>query len=266
VHHLDHDAPRPETARLAVLLAWIAGGVDAIGYLVLAHLFTAHMSGNSVAFGAAFGHGRWDTVVERGVTIALFAIGIAAGAAIGELRFKRGRRHPTVGILAVETALLLAFLVLGSGAMVEGEIRTAEAWQFFALVALPTLAMGLQSATLRRVGAASLRTAYITGVLTSLMELAVESLFWLRRRNSSGTTGEHRSPLGQLRLYGAVFGAYVLGAIMASVGHLLWGLTSLVLPIAGLGLAIGRDLAHPHELAPTRSQAARPSSEHGPSS
>src|SRR5262249_36270733 len=36
-----------EKAGVVLLLAWIAGGVDAIGYLVLLHLFTAHMSGNS---------------------------------------------------------------------------------------------------------------------------------------------------------------------------------------------------------------------------
>ncbi len=33
---------------LALVLASVAGGVDAIGWLTLDHLFTAHMSGNTV--------------------------------------------------------------------------------------------------------------------------------------------------------------------------------------------------------------------------
>jgi uncharacterized membrane protein YoaK (UPF0700 family) len=250
-----HDPARAaETARLAVLLAWVAGGVDAIGYLVLAHLFTAHMSGNSVAFGAAIGHGEWDEVIKRGMTIAIFAIGIAVGTAVGELCSASGRRHPTVAVFTIEAVLLGVFLVSGSSAMVDGQLQAAVPWPFFAFVALPTLAMGLQSATLRRVGSASVRTTYISGVLTSLMEVGVECLFWLRRRGQSREGGDAHSPVDRLRVYGTVLGAYVLGAVLGSVSHSLWGLTALLLPIAGLALAVARDLRHPHELAATRTQ------------
>jgi uncharacterized membrane protein YoaK (UPF0700 family) len=33
-----------ERRKASVLLAWIAGFVDGVGYLVLLHMFTAHMS------------------------------------------------------------------------------------------------------------------------------------------------------------------------------------------------------------------------------
>lgn len=239
-----------------MLLAWVAGGVDAIGYVVLSHLFIAHMSGNSVAFGVATGQGQWGTVVERGAAIALFATGIAVGTAIGEINLKRGQRHPTVAVFGAEIVLLGAFMLFGTRVIVGGAIPAAPAWQFYALVALPTLAMGLQSATLRRVGQVSVRTTYISGTLTSFMEVAVEFLFWLRRgRTANDAEAQQQSPVDRLRLYGSVLGAYVLGAVLGSVGLTLWGLGSVLLPIAGLGLAIARDLTHPHELAKPRSPA-----------
>src|SRR5579883_586062 len=166
-----------ETARLAVLLAWVAGGVDAIGYLTLAHIFTAHMSGNSVAFGSALGQARWDTVVERGVPIALFAVGIVAGTMVGEASDARGARHPAVPVFAFEVALLVVFGALGSGLLQNDAISTDAAWQFYGLVALLTLAMGLQSATLRRVGSHSAHTTYVSGILTSLAEAVAQAVY-----------------------------------------------------------------------------------------
>jgi uncharacterized membrane protein YoaK (UPF0700 family) len=249
-HEDDTSGPRPEAARLAALLAWVAGGVDAIGYVVLAHLFTAHVSGDSVVLGVALGRGQWATVAERGITIGLFATGIAIGAGIGTWYYARGVRHPTVGVFAVEMALLAAFLGFGSAAMVDGEIRAPAPWPFYGLVALPTLAMGLQSATLRRVGHASVRTPYVSGVLTSLVESVVEWLLWRRAGGpAAAPTTEQLSPAGRVRLYGSVLGCYIVGAGLGSAALLAWGLAAVLLPILGLALVMARDLHHPHELA-----------------
>jgi uncharacterized membrane protein YoaK (UPF0700 family) len=240
-------APSRETARLAVLLAWVAGGVDAIGYLTLAHIFTAHMSGNSVAFGAALGEARWDTVVERGAPIALFAVGIAAGTIVGEASDARGARHPAVPVFGVEVVLLGAFWALGSGLLRDGEIATDAAWQFYGLVALLTLAMGLQSATLRHVGSHTAHTTYVSGILTSLAEAVAQAAF--RPRARPEPSDSDNAPAHRIRLYGSIWGGYLIGAIL---GGALWmpaGLAALGLPIAGLAIAIVRDLRHPHELA-----------------
>jgi uncharacterized membrane protein YoaK (UPF0700 family) len=42
-------APGRANQGLIVLLAFTGGWVDAVGYLVLLHLFTGHMSGNTIA-------------------------------------------------------------------------------------------------------------------------------------------------------------------------------------------------------------------------
>src|SRR5579885_833441 len=50
---------------LAVALAWVAGFVDVTGYLTLIHIFTSHLSGNSVASPSILPE-RSSTSVETG--------------------------------------------------------------------------------------------------------------------------------------------------------------------------------------------------------
>jgi uncharacterized membrane protein YoaK (UPF0700 family) len=239
-------ASRP-TARLAVLLAWVAGGVDAVGYLTLAHVFTAHMSGNSVGFGAALGQVRWDTVLQRGVPIAVFVVGIVAGTVIGEASDARGVRHPAVPVFGVEAALLAAFWLLGSPLLRDDEIAAGAAWQFYGLVALLTLAMGLQSATLRRVGRHGVHTTYVTGILTSLGEAIGQAV--LRPRGRTPAADSADPPAQRIRLYGSIWGGYLVGAILGGALLAPVGLAALALPLTGLAIAIVHDLRHPHELA-----------------
>jgi uncharacterized membrane protein YoaK (UPF0700 family) len=237
-----------ETARNAVLLGWVAGGVDAIGYLVLGHLFVAHMSGNSATLGASVSQGAWGTVVERGGVILLFGVGIALGTILGEIGRRRGGRHPFAAIYGLEIPLLVSFWLLGRGFLTDGEIHTSTPWQLYGLAALPILAMGLQSAGLRRVGGHGLRTTYISGVITSLAESLARAGLKRWRREPGGSEGEAAT----IRLFAGVFLAYLGGAVLGGVGLQLWGLASLGLPIAVLVIALVRDLRHPHELGEDR--------------
>lgn len=50
---------------VALALTWIAGVVDAIGFLSFAQIYTANMSGNSVAFGIALAEQNWPKAFLR---------------------------------------------------------------------------------------------------------------------------------------------------------------------------------------------------------
>jgi uncharacterized membrane protein YoaK (UPF0700 family) len=78
---------------VAFLLAWTAGAVDAIGYLVLYHEFTAHMSGNTVAMGAQLGEGNFGEAAHRLIPIPLLVLGIALGATLIEIAIRRDVRR-----------------------------------------------------------------------------------------------------------------------------------------------------------------------------
>lgn len=242
-----HGSLSAEAARVAFILAWVAGGVDAVGYLTLSHLFTAHMSGNSVAAGTALGQGDWTTLLARGLPIVFFVVGIAIGSALGELRRARGARHPFAAVYVAEAALLGAFWAAGTRWLPDGSVAPSAGSLFFAFAALPTFAMGVQNATIGRVGRLGVHTTYMTGVLTNLVDAFVQMLF---RSGAPCVPNEHSgpSPRDRIRLYGGLWAGYSIGAAVGAFGQARWGFAILVLPIAGLGVAAARDVLKPHDI------------------
>lgn len=229
-----------ERAWLAVLLAWVGGGVDGVGYLLLAHLFTAHMSGNSVGMGVNAGGGDWREAIHRGFPIPLYVVGVLLGALLTEAGVRRGVRSVFAVPLGLEASLLLAFLIWMATEQARGSIApfggTATP-AYFAAAALPTLAMGVQNATLRRVGRhTSVRTTYVTGMLTNLGEHLAA---WLCRRPGSG------NPLRDAGVFGGIWLGYAAGAVLAGFAAGRWGAWALIAPLAGLLCVIGYDLALP---------------------
>jgi uncharacterized membrane protein YoaK (UPF0700 family) len=260
---------------LALLLAWIAGFVDAVGYLALFHLFTAHMSGNSAAFGAELGTGQTAEALRRAFPIPMFVLGIALGTGLTEIALRRGAASPFALALGLEALLLAAFMVCGSLWTRTGEIRVEMGWKFVLLTALPALTMGLQSATLRKVGRASVRTTYISGMLTDMAEEGVTYLFRLAdcmQRQAGGRRGAAlraslREPaLRRALLYGSIWGAFACGAVTGGYLLHLWRLWSLALPLCALTLVAVRDWLRPFGIsgenpAPEKREGERNASE-----
>lgn len=252
-----------EKAGLAVLLAAVAGSADAVGFLTLAHLFTAHMSGNTVGMGAYLGQHQWGEALRRGFPVPLFVLGVICGAGITETAVRRGARSPLAPAFALESLLLIAFVFFGGGLGRGG--AAPEGLEFYTLAALLAFAMGLQSATLRRVGHRTIRTTYVTGMLTNFGEQFVACLFWLgakrRGRGSPSVLKSFRSSspresLTRMLLYGGVWVGYVCGAVLAGVAELRWAARSLLLPLCGLLLVIALDLVRPIFVPPRRTAKA----------
>jgi uncharacterized membrane protein YoaK (UPF0700 family) len=55
----------PAAYGLAFPLAGVGGFVDAVGFLTLAGLFVAHMSGNTIRLGVFVGEGDWSLAVKQ---------------------------------------------------------------------------------------------------------------------------------------------------------------------------------------------------------
>ena len=158
---------------MLLLLTWAAGGVDAISYLGLGHVFTAMMTGNTVLLGLALGQGQVLAALRSILALIGFAAGVAAGAMIVQRPPRLAGWPPAVTVaLAIEGALLGIFAVLWH---LTGPERGDAGVNL--LILLTALAMGIQSAAVQRLGVPGIMTTYITGTLTSLM---VDLAIWLR--------------------------------------------------------------------------------------
>jgi len=240
--HLDaEDKPK---AGMAVVLAGIAGYVDAIGYLVLLNLFTAHMSGNSVALGVYLGRREWLEALRRGIPIPLFMSGVACGGAVAETSLRTGVKSLYAPALTIEWLLLVAFMVVGRTDFANGTVLTEPAWKYYLLVGLPAFAMGVQSAALRRLGGKTIQTVFITGLLTTFTEELISC--WLR--GSDGHRARHLIPAPSRKrtvLLGGIYLTYVFGAVAGGALEVHYQLSSLLVPIFALTILIINDLVRP---------------------
>lgn len=216
---------------VALGLTAVAGFVDAVGFITLAGLFTAHMSGNAAQFGVAIGHGEVGEAVPLIVAIMLFVLAVAAGALLQELAARAGLRSTLALMLVVEAAMVAALMVYGSA--VVGSRETARSFAgFYVTAALAIGAMGVQAASFSHVGGQRVRTSYISGMLTNLGRALVAAML-----------GSEDAPShGRLAMLAGIVVTYLAGASAGGYVDSLADLWCLALPVAALlGLAwIGR--------------------------
>src|SRR6202012_2195503 len=74
----------PDRIAAAVLLAAIAGCVDAVGFTELGGYFVSFMSGNSTRLGLHLAGHEWSSALFTFGLVVLFVGGAAAGALIAE--------------------------------------------------------------------------------------------------------------------------------------------------------------------------------------
>jgi uncharacterized membrane protein YoaK (UPF0700 family) len=238
------------------LLAFAGGWVDAVGYLVLVQIFTGHMSGNSIALMVRLGEGSWGEAFHRGFPIPIFVLGVALGSALDQTVVRRRVRSVFAFALTLEAVLLLLFWTLGSPLLRDNPIATDPAWRFYLVTAVPVLAMGVQNATLHRVGRQSIRTTYVSGVLTDMADGVVQRLFfrWLGPPPQVASD-DHLPPQPQYdpMLLACLWLAYVGGGILGALTELHWHLRCLAVPIGCLLVIVVYDLFHPFAAPPAQS-------------
>jgi uncharacterized membrane protein YoaK (UPF0700 family) len=182
-----------------VVLTAVAACVDATSYLRF-HVFPANMTGNTVllAIGVAGGNGlnplRSATALG-GFVAGAVAGGIALAACVSRARF-----------LAMAWGFELCLLGSAAGLWASGWTAGAQA---FAVVALLSGTMGLQSATVAQLGL-GVSTTYLTGTWTAVSSFVGRRLTGHRRQDA-----EHHRFRRQVAVLVCYFAAAVAaGAVM----------------------------------------------------
>ena len=158
--------PSPVSLTLvAMVLAVVAGFVDAVVFLHVVGVFPANQSGNVVFLGLSIGGASPAPGWAPPVAIAAFMVGAAVGR-WSTVRVGPRRGAPT--LLGLELVLLaaLAVVLVASG---ENEPFTTTAAQVAALAAA-ALAMGLQTDIIRTVAGVAVSTTYLTGAIARIGE------------------------------------------------------------------------------------------------
>lgn len=146
---------------LALVLAGVAGFLDAVGYLTLHHVFVAHMTGNASKLGVALAHGHVTAGAPLALVPLVFVAAVAAGTALLDAR------APYL-VLAGEAVLVAAFMGYGSTVIRHGTIPRGTGSAFYVLLAVAVAALGFQTAALTSIDGETVRTTYVSGMLTRL--------------------------------------------------------------------------------------------------
>ena len=231
---------QPSAYGMAFPLAWVAGYVDAVGFLTLAGLFVAHMSGNTVRLGVFVGGGDWSMAAQRLVPIVVFTLGIVVGIALCEALSRRSIPVPA-RVLGIEAVLLFVFMVVGR-AVLGSDSAPAGSWDYYLLATVVVLAMGLQNVALRRVAGLPIHTTFVTGMLTYLGEEIVRGWYARRDLRRAGAPS-HRDDdahvaFRRARLHVGVWLSYLVGGVLGAFLALHWDLWSLTLPFSALVVLI----------------------------
>jgi uncharacterized membrane protein YoaK (UPF0700 family) len=147
---------------LFLALTFVTGVVDATSYLRLGHVFVANMTGNVVFLGFGIAGATGISVLASLTALASFLVGSAIGGRIavasGDERHRRLRLA-----LGVQTALVATAAVVAAFA---GHHVAADAR--YPLIALLSVAMGVQSAAARKLAVADLTTTVLTMTLVGV--------------------------------------------------------------------------------------------------
>lgn len=151
---------------LVVVLTFLTGSADALGFLSLGGAFASVMTGNMVLLGLSAGRGEAELALTSGSAIVSFIAGVLAGARLAGAAQPDDPVWPrrVTGALVLELLVFVVFLVVW-----EVNLANRSEHVDLALLMLSAAALGVQSSAVQRFGVPGLSSTYLTGTLTSLI-------------------------------------------------------------------------------------------------
>jgi uncharacterized membrane protein YoaK (UPF0700 family) len=229
-------------AVIAAVLSAVAGYIDALGWVLLSHVYVANMSGNTIALGRGFAHHDLGEAAARIWPIASFMFGLFVSELAYELARRRGRPSGAGWTLGLEAGAVAFAAILPWPAA-----HATSGVAYYVPTGLLSFAMGLQNATLIRVGASSVYTTHVTGNITRLAREAAHSLLWIedraRRRVSGSLIGQQSTR--RVLLMTAMWIAYGLGALLGALAADRWNRRGALVAVVVLAVLVAADAFEP---------------------
>lgn len=222
---------RPANRQLGAVLAFVAGGINAGGFLAVQR-YTSHMTGIVSSLADALVLGHFGLAAAAAVLVLAFMAGAATTALLINWARRRQMHSEYALSLLLEAVLLLAFGLLGSHLAAYLELLVP------ATVLALCFVMGLQNAIVTKISNAEIRTTHMTGLITDLGIELGRLLYWNR---TPGANAQHyvRANREKMRVHALILGMFLLGGIVGAAAFKTLGFLA-ALPFAALlvGMAL----------------------------
>lgn len=202
----------------------------------------------------------WAAAAIAAGVLAAFVLGSIAGRIVIEIGSRAGVRSIASATLFLELLLLAAVIQIGQARTADGH----SAHFLGELLFMLACAMGLQTATLTRIGPLTIHTTFVTGMLNKLAQLVAHGIYrgydFLRTRSDQERLIHRNRGLQEVRNALFIFTIWLLyltGAIGGTFLGLRWKLQALYLPVSVLLIAIAIDQARPLSVEEERDQSER---------
>jgi uncharacterized membrane protein YoaK (UPF0700 family) len=212
--------PAPWRLRLQAI---VAGFVDTVGYVQLAGIFVAHVTGNMVLIGADVSSQDAPSALSRLLVLPVFTVGVA----LAWLATHASREIVVRRLLWAEAILVAIFAGAGMLVIDRGS-GTPGVWTMLAVAVPGVFAMTAQSSRRRAEGGppTQVMTSNLTGATFDVMQAVRE---W---RHGQSDLARRRAAWNGA----ALVGSFLLGAISAGMLLPTMGFATLAIPVALLVL------------------------------
>ncbi len=206
--------------RLAITLTFIAGYVDAYGYMTYA-TYLSFMSGNTTQSGYKMGEGKFADAMPFLTAILLFVIGVAVGTLISSSDQYQSRRK-IFGIIASLLSLIIVMTQLG-------EINP------FIHIAILCFAMGIMNTAINQVGTQLVSLTFVTGTLS---RIASHIAWGIKQTPLLMAQGSWDSHWRRAAMLARVWSSFLIGALSSGILTPHFDVWALLLPILILFILI----------------------------
>lgn len=227
-HLIGTERSQQANRHLALVLAFIAGGTDAGGYLAVRR-YTSHMSGVLSSMADDLALGDISLLMAGFGAMLAFLVGAACTAMLVNWGRRRSLRSEYAFPLLLESALLVTFSLMG------GSLDRPK-WLFISLVTLLLcFTMGLQNAIITKISHAEIRTTHVTGIVTDIGIELGKLFYW--NRSSQPDRPMVLADREKLKLLSSLIFMFFFGGLLGALGFRYVGFL-FFLPLAALLLVL----------------------------
>jgi uncharacterized membrane protein YoaK (UPF0700 family) len=146
-------------------LTFVTGVIDAVSFLGLGRVLTAPMTGNVLFLAFAVTGAPGFSIARTLTSMLAFLVGAGLGGRLGVWMAAATRRRWLLTVSVSEAVLLFAAALASIGFDIETATPLSH---LYAVIVLTAVAMGLQTATVRRLAIPDLTTTVLTLTLTGV--------------------------------------------------------------------------------------------------